>query len=98
MYTYVYVYGQHTTDSAGHTITELISSSVNPCEVGQTPCYSGQCIPSEDVCNGQDDCGDGSDEEGCCMYSTCTITQFVNSSPLTWMFILFHSDCLPTLS
>ncbi len=52
---------------------------VNPCEVGQTPCNSVQCIPSEDVCNGQDDCGDGSDEEGCRMF--LQTLQFHRSSP-----------------
>ena len=32
---------------------------------GEYQCSSGTCIPSEYTCDGQDDCGDHSDEENC---------------------------------
>ncbi|KAI4585199.1 hypothetical protein MJG53_006733 [Ovis ammon polii x Ovis aries] len=36
------------------------------CAEGETPCQeSGHCVPHGWLCDNQDDCGDGSDEEGC---------------------------------
>ncbi|XP_005404818.1 PREDICTED: SCO-spondin [Chinchilla lanigera] len=36
------------------------------CAEGEAPCQlSGHCVPLEWLCDNQDDCGDGSDEEGC---------------------------------
>ncbi|XP_037691794.1 SCO-spondin-like [Choloepus didactylus] len=36
------------------------------CAEGEVPCQeSGHCVPHEWLCDNQDDCGDGSDEEGC---------------------------------
>lgn len=37
------------------------------CADGEAPCRdSGHCVPYEWLCDNQDDCGDGSDEEGEC--------------------------------
>ncbi|XP_025094407.1 low-density lipoprotein receptor-related protein 2-like [Pomacea canaliculata] len=39
-----------------------------PCECGgehQFKCHSGPCIPAKHVCDGDDDCGDNSDETDC---------------------------------
>lgn len=37
------------------------------CAEGEAPCQeSGHCVPHEWLCDNQDDCGDGSDEEGEC--------------------------------
>ena len=30
-------------------------------------CDNGQCVPSDFYCDGEDDCDDDSDEQGCCM-------------------------------
>ncbi|XP_042533232.1 SCO-spondin-like [Dipodomys spectabilis] len=39
---------------------------VPSCAEGEVPCQeSGHCVPLEWLCDNQDDCGDGSDEEGC---------------------------------
>ncbi|XP_016050982.1 PREDICTED: SCO-spondin [Miniopterus natalensis] len=36
------------------------------CAEGEAPCQeSGHCVPHQWLCDNQDDCGDGSDEEGC---------------------------------
>ena len=32
------------------------------CKVEEFSCKSGECIPSEELCNGQKTCMDGSDE------------------------------------
>ncbi|XP_074051346.1 SCO-spondin-like [Macrotis lagotis] len=36
------------------------------CAEGEVPCHEGgYCVPQQWLCDNQDDCGDGSDEEGC---------------------------------
>jgi len=35
------------------------------CGASEYQCPSGSCIPSADVCNGNDDCGDNADEQNC---------------------------------
>ena len=35
------------------------------CYSGEWECDSGQCIDEDYRCDGDDDCYDGSDEEGC---------------------------------
>lgn len=42
---------------------------------GQFQCNNTKCIHPSLICNGEQDCGDGSDEEGCNEY-TCLSTQF----------------------
>ncbi len=40
-------------------------TGVTPCDVGESPCTNANCVPIENVCDGHNDCGDDSDEEGC---------------------------------
>ena len=46
----------------------LISPSAIPtgsCTLFQYQCDNGNCVMGSDVCNGQDNCGDNSDETQC---------------------------------
>ncbi|XP_055486868.1 very low-density lipoprotein receptor-like [Leucoraja erinacea] len=65
------------------------------CHPDEFTCSSGRCVSKTFVCNGADECGDGSDEGGCVAHS-CTSHEFLcNSSeciPLNWMCDA-HADC-----
>ena len=35
------------------------------CNTAELECKNGRCVPDSWVCDGEDDCGDGSDESDC---------------------------------
>ena len=35
---------------------------VSLCDDGEFKCSNGHCVDLDDICNGKNDCGDGSDE------------------------------------
>ena len=43
----------------------LRSSTAGQCSSFQYECDNGQCIVDDYQCDGDEDCSDGSDEEGC---------------------------------
>jgi len=59
-----------------------ITGYVGLCPSHQVNCYNGQQIPSEWLCDGDNDCGDGSDE-------FCSPTS--RSLRGNWYFILFRN-------
>ncbi|XP_061556931.1 basement membrane-specific heparan sulfate proteoglycan core protein-like [Phycodurus eques] len=66
------VYTCHASNERG-TVSKQVTVSVNECEPGWFRCPSGICITSYRKCNGEDDCGDGSDENFCGEHQECPI-------------------------
>ncbi|XP_061605913.1 uncharacterized protein icam3 [Phyllopteryx taeniolatus] len=66
------VYTCHGSNKRG-TVSKQVTVSVNECEPGWFRCPSGICITSYRKCNGEDDCGDGSDENFCGEHQECPI-------------------------
>lgn len=57
------------------------------CAPGEWQCGSGRCVPGTFRCDGENDCGDYTDETGCTNV-TCSSTQFLCDNgrcvPSTW--------------
>ncbi|KAK2827613.1 hypothetical protein Q7C36_018539 [Tachysurus vachellii] len=45
------------------------------CKVGFFQCKQGGCVEERAVCDGTDDCGDGTDEENCAGYMSCNFEE-----------------------
>ncbi|XP_056394154.1 apical endosomal glycoprotein isoform X2 [Hyla sarda] len=54
------------------------------CGIDQTRCVRGSCVDQDAVCDGSDDCGDGSDEVGCDMSQSCDFEREQCAWNYTW--------------
>ncbi len=96
MYTYVYVYGQRTTDSAGHTI--FLHQSIHV-KVVRLPATVGSVYQVKTYAMDRMTVGMAQTKrDAVCVVPVPSPSLCYYSCPLTWMLILFHSDCPPTLS
>lgn len=66
--------------------------SCGECMKKEFRCANGNCIPNEGLCNGDDDCGDRSDEQDC-RNSTKTSGSFFAGLNLDF---IFRRNCHPT--
>lgn len=68
-------------------------SAHRACWFGEYKCDNGQCIQAYGVCNGQNDCIDGSDEKQCNPMGMLlwSWTTSLSSLILYWLFFLFLS-------
>ena len=55
------------------------------CGAEQFQCNSGSCIRQHWQCDGEDDCSDNSDEEGCGEFTLYTLAKF----SLIWLSLVF---------
>ncbi|XP_035776536.1 basement membrane-specific heparan sulfate proteoglycan core protein-like [Anopheles albimanus] len=61
------------------TLEVTRSSHVRPpsaCAVDEATCSNGECIRKSQICDGNRDCDDGSDETSCSLYHKCEPNQF----------------------
>ena len=61
------------------------------CEARQFACGNGRCIPTTWKCDGENDCGDNSDEGDFCADKTCAYFQVTFISLNSWVCLAFRS-------
>ncbi|XP_053695300.1 basement membrane-specific heparan sulfate proteoglycan core protein isoform X2 [Sabethes cyaneus] len=62
-----------------HLIVERYYPAERPpsaCHIAQATCMNGDCIAKSQICDGNFDCGDGSDETGCSKAQNCEPNEF----------------------
>ena len=84
---------------AAYSLVALLAAVTSPpdfrCENNDFVCENGiQCIPEEKVCDGQEDCTDGSDEadHNCCKELIAIYRRFANGVHFSEIWEIQHSS------
>jgi len=59
------------------------------CNEGYFRCQSGRCIPNNFSCDHDNDCPDGDDEVGCCMFQCLHFLVII----FAYLVLLTHRSC-----
>ena len=88
---FLFIFFPHICVCAKSNTRTVCISSLGYCYSYQYECDSGECISNNDVCDGTEDCYDGSDEDGCAgaggRAKYCVASQFLRAPTTAVVFL-----------